>query len=68
MAAVLLRGGTVVNADGSQRLDVLCKGEKIVALGADFSAALEAKDAHVIDVTGKLLVPGASLLPVFISR
>ena len=32
--AVLVRGGTVVNADRSFRADVLCDGGKIVAVGA----------------------------------
>ena len=29
----LLRGGTVVNADGCRRLDVLLEGEKILQVG-----------------------------------
>ncbi len=50
----LFKGGTVVNADRSQRADVLVDGEKILKIGAELSCA----DAKVVDVTGKLLFPG----------
>lgn len=50
----LFKGGTVVSSDASQQLDVLVDGEIIVAVGA----ALSAPDAVVVDVTGKLLMPG----------
>jgi dihydroorotase-like cyclic amidohydrolase len=33
MSALLIRGGTVVNADREFRADVLCDGGKIVAVG-----------------------------------
>ena len=50
----LLKNGTVVSGDKSEKLDVLVDGEKIVNVGKD----LEAGDAEVIDVEGKLLFPG----------
>ena len=49
----LLRGGTVVNADGARRLDVLLEGEKILQVGRRLSGADE-----TVDVTGCLLFPG----------
>ena len=50
----LLKNGTVVSGDKSEKLDILVDGEKIVNVGKD----LEAGDAEVIDVEGKLLFPG----------
>lgn len=50
----LLKNGTVVSGEGADTLDVLIDGEKIAAVGK----SLEARDAEVIDVTGKLLFPG----------
>ena len=50
----LLKNGTVVSGEKSEKLDVLVDGEKIVNVGKD----LEAGDAEVIDVEGKLLFPG----------
>jgi len=52
---VLIRGGTVVNADRSFRANVLCKGEKIVAVGAGLDAP---KGATVIDAGGQYVMPG----------
>ena len=50
----LFKGGTVVSSEGMQDLDILVKGEKILAVGKD----LAFRDAEVIDVKGKLLFPG----------
>ncbi len=50
----LLKNGTVVSGQSSQKLDVLIDGEKIQKIGA----ALPTEDAEVIDVSGKLLYPG----------
>ena len=50
----LLKGGTVVNAHGRQRADVLIDGEIVAKLAPD----LTCDDAEVIDVSGKLLFPG----------
>ncbi len=52
---ILFRGGTVVTAEAMYRADVLVRGEKIAAVGLGLSAG----GAHVVDVTGKLLLPGA---------
>ena len=52
---ILVRGGTVVNADTSQRADVLTDGGRIVAVGADLEAP---GDAEVIDAGGALVMPG----------
>ena len=59
---LLVRGGTVVSPSGSQPMDVLVDGERIVALvapgdtslGVDLAAAADT----VIDATGKYVVPG----------
>jgi len=50
----LLRHGTVVNANGQQRADVLVDGERVAAVGAGFSESVDC----VIDATGRLLLPG----------
>ena len=41
--AVLIRGGTIVNADTSQRADVLVKGETIAAVGVNHQTASSRK-------------------------
>ena len=51
---ILLKGGTVVNAAGSEKADVLIEGEKIVKVAAD----IVCDDAKIVDVSGKLLFPG----------
>ena len=50
----LLKGGTIINADGRLDADLLINGEVIEAIGTDLCA----EDAEVIDVSGKLLFPG----------
>lgn len=50
----LFKGGTVVSGDGMKQLDILVKGEKILAVGED----LEFRDAEIEDVRGKYLFPG----------
>jgi dihydropyrimidinase len=50
----LIRNGTVVNAIGSQRTDVLMEGERIAAVGPDLDAA----GHNVVDATGLLVMPG----------
>lgn len=58
----LIKGGTIVNATGATRADVLVDGETVVALLAPGSAALgadvEARCDRVIDATGKYVIPG----------
>ena len=50
----LLKNGTVVSAQKTEKLDVLIENEKIISIGADINDP----DAEIIDVTGKLLFPG----------
>ena len=52
--ATLIKNGTVVNADGQSKADVLFAGETIQKVGSDLPA-----DGHtVIDGTGLLVMPG----------
>ena len=55
MAMLLIQGGTVVNADCSERADVLVDGDRIVAVGADLPVPT---GAQTLDATGRLLLPG----------
>src|SRR5665213_230738 len=55
MMAILIRGGTVVNADASSRADALIEDGKIVAVGAGIDAPA---GAEVIDAGGALVMPG----------
>ena len=52
---VLIRGGTVVNADRSQRADVLCADGRIVAVDENLDAP---HGARVIDAGGQYVMPG----------
>ena len=55
MTSILIRGGTVVNADRAFRADVLTQGGRIAAVGE----ALEAPPgAIVIDAGGQYVMPG----------
>lgn len=51
---VLVRGGTVVTAEGQTRADVLCEGESILAIAQD----IEAPGARVVDAGGCYVMPG----------
>ncbi len=53
--AVIIRGGTVVNADRTFKADVLCDGGKIVAVGENLQAPA---GAQVIDAGGQYVLPG----------
>ncbi len=53
--ALLIRGGTVVNADFSRRADVLVEGERIVAVGEDLDAPT---GAEIVDAGGAYVMPG----------
>jgi dihydropyrimidinase len=55
--ALLIRGGTVVNADRSFLADVLCVDGKIAAVGAQ-AATLAPSGAATLDASGQLLLPG----------
>lgn len=50
----LLKGGTVINASGSQRADVLIDGEIIEKIAPE----IVCNDAEIVDVRGQLLFPG----------
>ena len=55
----LIKNGTVVNATGATRADVLVDGEQVVALLSPGSTALGEIDADtVIDAAGKYVIPG----------
>jgi dihydropyrimidinase len=51
----LFQGGTLVTAEGMYKADLLTDGEKIAAIGVN----LPADGAQIVDVSGKLLLPGA---------
>ncbi|MTW13236.1 dihydropyrimidinase [Pseudoduganella eburnea] len=53
--AILIRGGTVVNADRAFRADVLCDGDKVVAVGPALAAPA---GAEIIDAGGQYVMPG----------
>ncbi len=50
----LLRHGTIVNAGGRRRADILVEGERIAAIGVGLPDSAD----RVIDVTDRLLLPG----------
>ncbi len=52
---VLIKGGTVVNADRSFRADVLCQDGQITAVGEDLDAP---RGATVVDAGGQYVMPG----------
>ena len=52
---VLIKGGTVVNADRSFRADVLCQDGQITAVGEDLDAP---SGATVVDAGGQYVMPG----------
>jgi dihydropyrimidinase len=55
---LLVRGGTVVTAAGSQVADVAVSGGSIEAIDTDLSG-LEVSARDVVDATGLLVLPGA---------
>ena len=56
-SSVVIKGGTVVNADRQWQADVLCAEGKIVAVGDAESFDIPS-DAEVIDATGLYVMPG----------
>ncbi len=54
MTMKIIKGGTVVTAEGEARADVLIDGETIAAVGLD----LDGNGAEVIDATGAYVMPG----------
>ena len=57
MTDLLVRGGTVVTADGSFAADVAVSGGRIEAVGPDVGRLAESAD-EVVDATGQLVLPG----------
>jgi dihydropyrimidinase len=55
MSTTLIRGGTVVTAEGEFRSDVLCVGETIAAVGPDLEAPA---GARILDAGGAYVLPG----------
>ena len=55
--ALLIRGGTVVNADRAHKADVLCVGGRIAAVGDDAAAQAPAL-TPTLDASGQLVLPG----------
>ncbi|MDO5289682.1 MAG: dihydropyrimidinase [Pseudomonadota bacterium] len=55
--AILIRGGTVVNADREERADVLCVDGRIAAVGPDAAAQAPA-GAQTLDAGGQYVMPG----------
>ncbi|WP_394790450.1 dihydropyrimidinase [Rhodoferax sp.] len=55
MSSVLIRGGTVVNADRAFRADVLCVDGKIAEVGENLAAPA---GAQVVDAGGQYVMPG----------
>jgi len=53
--SVLIRGGTVVTAEGERRADVLCDGGLITAVGENLDAPTVAR---VVDAGGCYVMPG----------
>ena len=53
--SIIIRGGTVVNASGEQRADVLITGGTIAAVGVDLEAPAGARE---IDAGGAYVLPG----------
>ncbi|HEY5799689.1 MAG TPA: dihydropyrimidinase [Burkholderiaceae bacterium] len=53
--SILIRGGTVVNADRAFRADVLVAGGKIAAVGEHLSAP---PNTQIIDAGGQYIMPG----------
>jgi dihydropyrimidinase len=50
----LLRHGTIVNADGQRRADVLVDGDRVAAIGAP----LRERADLTVDAAGRLILPG----------
>ncbi len=53
--SLLIKGGTVVNADTSTRADVLCVDGKIQAVGLDIDVP---EGTEVVDADGQYVMPG----------
>ena len=58
-ADLVIRGGTVVTAAGSSRVDVAVRAGVIEAADPDLTSLADSGLAEVIDATGLLVLPGA---------
>ncbi len=59
--SILIKGGTVISATGSDTAEVLVDGTTIAAVlqpGTDVAAAAERGAERVIDATGRYVIPG----------
>lgn len=56
---VIITGGTVVNADKSEKADVAIQGEKIAKIGKGLAAKAKNNGARIIDAKGCHVIPGA---------
>ena len=54
-AEILIRGGRIVNHDGSRMADVRIRADRVVEIGQDLAAG---SDARLLDATGQLVIPG----------
>jgi dihydropyrimidinase len=59
MTGLLVRGGTVVRAEGSSRADVLIRDGSIADVAPSLSPLADGRSVEVIDATGLLVLPGA---------
>ena len=50
----LIKNGTLITASDTFKSDILIEDEKITRIGLN----LEADSDHVVDATGKLILPG----------
>ena len=64
MPELLVRGGTVVTAEGSKRADVHVRDGSIAAVEADLRALADAGSAEVVDATGMLVLVGIAAATV----
>ena len=58
MPELLVRGGTVVTAEGSKRADVHVRDGSIAAVATHLSALADAGSVELVDATGMLVLPG----------
>ncbi len=56
--ALLIRGGTVVNADREFKADVLCVDGKVAALGAAAATTQAPAGTTTLDASGQYVLPG----------
>jgi dihydropyrimidinase len=56
---LVVRGGTVVTAAGSRRVDVLVRNGSIAAIEGDLGPLAAGNDVEVVEAAGLLVLPGA---------